>query len=75
MSTDDAEARVDYGKHHHTHHHIRTYDLPQFFGIVEKQIYRYTIQVPTLIQVGDSSTRSLPISADVGTYNDPSPIA
>src|SRR5271155_4618763 len=40
MFPDDPPSTLD--RHHHSKHthHPRTYDLPQFFGIVESQIYR-----------------------------------
>src|SRR5271169_62589 len=37
MFPDDPPSSLDHAKHIH---HPRTYDLPQFFGIVEAQIYR-----------------------------------
>ena len=46
MSTDDPPSHTD------THKHIypRTYDLPQFFGIVENQIYRSFSSTRVLIR-------------------------
>jgi hypothetical protein len=55
MSTDDPPSHTD------THKHIypRTYDLPQFFGIVENQIYRYSPS--TCVLIGRRSETLQPI--------------
>src|SRR5437763_7062409 len=38
MAADGSLSHAD----HHKHIHPRTFDLPQFFGIVESQVYRYS---------------------------------
>jgi len=75
MSADEPSRIED----HHKLHHPRTYDLPQFFGIVENQVYRSHLRREPILaneaQVRVSPANALPLHSNPRTDNNPRPLS